>query len=128
MQIVGVISEYNPFHYGHLYHLNKIKSDLITDGIICVMSGNFVQRGEPAIFNKWARTEMALGGGVDLVVELPTCFATSTAEIFAESAIRLLNSMQIVQTISFGMEHLAKKELLLIGKLLATEPDLYKNS
>lgn len=128
MQIVGVISEYNPFHYGHLYHLNKIKSDLITDGIICVMSGNFVQRGEPAIFNKWARTEMALGGGVDLVVELPTCFATSTAEIFAESAIRLLNSMQIVQTISFGMEHLAKKELLLIGKLLATEPDLYKKT
>ncbi|KXG77219.1 hypothetical protein AN618_12480 [Fervidicola ferrireducens] len=91
MKIVGVIAEYNPFHKGHLYHLNKIRSDFKPDGIICAMSGNFVQRGEPAIFDKWARAKMALGGGADLVFEIPTCFASSTAEVFAEASVKLLS-------------------------------------
>lgn len=124
MNIVGVIAEYNPFHKGHLYQLNQIKSTLNPDGILCIMSGNFVQRGEPAIFNKWSRAEMALHGGVDLVVELPTCFSTSTAEIFAESSIRLLNKTKIVKSICFGIEKYNKRELQLLSNLLAEEPDL----
>ena len=122
MKIVGVVAEYNPFHQGHLYHLNKIKTDLKPDAVVCVMSGNFVQRGEPAIFNKWARAEMALAGGVDLVIELPVCFSTATAEIFAESAVRLLYQTGVVNYISFGIEENCKEELLQLGKLLSQEP------
>lgn len=126
MNIIGIVAEYNPFHNGHEYLLDSIKTNFKPDGIICVMSGNFVQRGEPAIFNKWARTKMALISGVDLVVELPTCFATSTAEIFAESAIHLFNQTNVINGISFGVEERCKKELLFLGKLLSDEPLLYK--
>lgn len=126
MNIVGVIAEYNPLHGGHLYHLNQIKTHLNPDGIVCVMSGNFVQRGEPAIFDKWARAEMALNAGADLVIELPVCFATATAEIFAESAVRLLYKTGIVNTLSFGMENYHEKEFFALGELLAQEPVLLK--
>lgn len=128
MQIVGVVAEYNPFHLGHLHHLNKIRTELKPDGIICVMSGNFVQRGEPAVFDKWSRAEMALHGGVDLVLELPTCFATSTAEIFAESAVGLLHETQVVKGLSFGIEEYHEKELITLGKLLSDEPQQFKDS
>lgn len=127
MKIVGIIAEYNPLHNGHLYHINQIKSQLNPDGIICTMSGNFVQRGEPAIFDKWARAEMALLAGADLVIELPVCFASSTAEIFAESAVRLLYNTRIVNILSFGMEHSYEKELFFLGKLLAKEPDFLQH-
>lgn len=126
MKIVGIIAEYNPFHNGHLYHISQIKSQLNPDGIICVMSGNFVQRGEPAIFDKWARAEMALHAGADLVIELPVCFAASTAEIFAESAVRLLYNTGMINILSFGVEQFNEKEFFSLGKLLAQEPAFLK--
>lgn len=126
MNVIGIIAEYNPFHNGHKYLLHSIKTKFQPDGIMCVMSGNFVQRGEPAIFNKWSRAKMALMSGIDLVVELPTCFATSTAEIFAESAISLFEQTNIVKGISFGVEERCKKELLYLGKLLSNEPLSFK--
>ena len=90
MNITGIITEYNPFHNGHLYHLTEAKKATNADGVICIMSGNFVQRGGPAIVDKWKRTEMALENGVDLVLELPTFYAVSSAEIFARGAISIL--------------------------------------
>jgi len=127
MKIVGVVAEYNPFHKGHMYHLSKIRSDFRPDGIICAMSGNFVQRGEPAIFDKWARARMALGGGADLVFEIPTCFASSTAEIFAEAAVKLLNSTGLVNCLSFGIEEYKIEELHTVSEILAWEPDSFKS-
>lgn len=128
MNIIGVIAEYNPFHNGHKYLLESVKTKFNPDGIICIMSGNFVQRGEPAIFSKWARTKMALYSGVDLVLELPTCFATSTAEIFAESALSLFEQIKVVKGISFGVESDCHRELLYLGKLLYDEPMLFKKN
>lgn len=127
LNVVGVIAEYNPFHKGHLYHLNTVRDVLKPDGIIVILSGNFVQRGEPAIFDKWSRAEMALRGGADLVIELPVCFSTATAEIFAESAVKLLSQSQIVNTLSFGIEEYHEKELFYLGKLLSEEPALFKS-
>ena len=112
MNVVGIIAEYNPFHKGHLYQINTVKKVLKPDAIVVALSGNFVQRGEPAIFNKWARAEMALRAGVDLVVELPVCFSTATAEIFAESAIKLLLKTGVVNTLSFGVEEYHEHELI----------------
>ncbi|HHV18311.1 MAG TPA: nucleotidyltransferase [Thermoanaerobacterales bacterium] len=126
MNVIGVIAEYNPFHKGHLYQLNTVRKVLKPDGIIVILSGNFVQRGEPAVFDKWARAEMALHGGADLVIELPVCFSTATAEIFAESAVKLLSQTQIVNTLSFGIEEYHEKELFYLGKLLSEEPILLK--
>lgn len=126
MKVVGVVAEYNPFHNGHFYQLNQIRKGLNPDGIICVMSGNFIQRGEPSVFDKWARTEMALRGGADVVLELPVCFCTSTAEIFAESAVRLMQLSGVVTDISFGIEESYKNELLLLAKTLAHEPTAFK--
>ncbi|GLI19600.1 hypothetical protein TSYNTROPHJE_14130 [Tepidanaerobacter syntrophicus] len=126
MNVVGIVSEYNPFHNGHLYQLDMIKKSLRPDAIITVMSGNFVQRGQPAVFDKWARAEMALAQGIDLVIELPVCFSTATAEIFAESAVRLLQSCKIVNTLSFGVEDCDTKKLVQLGETLSAEPKLFK--
>jgi predicted nucleotidyltransferase len=127
MKIAGVIAEYNPFHNGHLYHLQKIKSELRPDGIVCAMSGNFVQRGEPAVFDKWSRAEMALAGGADLVFELPVCFSTATAEIFAESAVKLLSKTRVVNILSFGIEEYRESELFILSRLLTEEPEPFRN-
>ena len=91
MKAVGVIVEYNPFHNGHAFHVKKAKEARKADVVIAVMSGNFLQRGEPALVSKWARTKMALLGGVDLVFELPYRYATQQAEIFANGAISILD-------------------------------------
>lgn len=104
MNITGIITEYNPFHNGHLYHLNTAKKITNCDGVMCIMSGNFVQRGEPALLDKWKRTEMALLNGVDLVIELPTFYAISSAEFFAKGAIDILNNTGVVNNIFFGSE------------------------
>ncbi|NLZ53548.1 MAG: nucleotidyltransferase [Thermoanaerobacteraceae bacterium] len=128
MNVVGVIAEYNPFHKGHLYQLNTVREVLKPDAIIVALSGNFVQRGEPAIFDKWARAEMALHAGADLVVELPVCFSTATAEIFAESAVKLLVETQVVNALSFGVEEYHEKELFFLGKLLYEEPSSFKST
>ncbi|MGG7057537.1 nucleotidyltransferase [Clostridium nigeriense] len=128
MNITGIITEYNPFHNGHLYHLNSAKEVTNCDGIICIMSGNFVQRGEPALIDKWKRAEMALLNGVDLVIELPTFYALSSAEFFASGAIKILNSIGVVNNIFFGSESGNIELLHKIAKLLTFESDILKDS
>ena len=104
MSVVGIISEYNPLHFGHIHHLDHARNITEAQGLICVMSSNFVQRGEPAIVSKWARTQMALVSGADLVIELPTAFSCSSAEYFASGGVSILNSLGIVDYLSFGSE------------------------
>jgi len=127
LNIVGVVAEYNPFHRGHLYHLDTVRKVFKSDAIIVALSGNFVQRGEPAIFDKWARAEMALHAGADLVLELPVCFSTATAEIFAESAVKMLLESKIINTLSFGVEEYPEKELHYLGKVLSEEPASFRS-
>jgi len=105
MQAVGMIVEYNPFHNGHQWHINAAKKESGCPFAIGVMSGNFMQRGEPALFDKWKRAEMAVRGGLDLVIELPTVFAVRSAQYFATGGIRLLEALGIVSHVCFGAEH-----------------------
>lgn len=128
MGILGIIVEYNPLHNGHMYHLEISKKLTNCDYTIAVMSGNFVQRGEPAIVDKWNRTKMALKAGIDLVIELPVVYATSTAENFAYGAIKLLDSLKIVDFISFGSEKGDLSELTKIAEILLEEPIYYKKA
>ena len=92
MKAVGVIVEYNPFHNGHAFHLQAAKEAAKADVVIAVMSGNFLQRGEPALVSKWSRTKMALLNGVDIVIELPYQFASQKAETFANGAVSILDA------------------------------------
>ena len=124
-KVLGIIAEYNPFHNGHLYHIKKSIEETGASSVICVMSGNFVQRGNTSIVDKWTKTKMALANGVDLVLELPTIYSVSSAENFAEGAIRLLDSLKIVDTISFGMEAKDIASLNNIANVLYTEPKEY---
>lgn len=103
MKAVGVVVEYNPFHNGHLFHLQEAKKQSGADIAIAAMSGNFLQRGEPALVSKWARTVMALSSGVDIVFELPYRFATQHAEIFAEGAVSILSAAGC-RSLIFGSE------------------------
>lgn len=104
MEAVGLITEYNPFHNGHIYHLKKAKKISGADVTVAVMSGNFTQRGEPTILDKWQRARAALLNGVDLVVELPIYMAVQPAHRFADGAVQLLNELR-VSSIVFGSEH-----------------------
>ncbi|MRX70884.1 nucleotidyltransferase [Bacillus lacus] len=104
MRAVGIVVEYNPFHNGHLYHVTESKRAAKADVVIAVMSGNFLQRGEPALVSKWNRTKMALEGGVDLVVELPYAYATQKAESFANGAISILEALKCT-SFCFGSEN-----------------------
>ncbi len=104
MKLMAIICEYNPFHNGHAYQLNEQKKALGCDGVICLMSGSFVQRGEPAVCDKWARAEMALCSGADLVLELPTLYALQSAEGFAMGGVSLLNLLGFAGYLCFGSE------------------------
>lgn len=126
MNITGLIVEYNPFHLGHSYHLHKAKELIKPDGVICVMSGNFIQRGEPAMFDKWARAKMALLGGADLVIELPVIYAMASAEFFAYAGVAILNATGVTESICFGSENGNIEELKSIAKLLTDEPEEYR--
>ena len=108
--IAGIVAEYNPFHNGHLYHINEVKK-AGADYIVCVMSGNFVQRGECACLSKWKRAEIAVKNGADVVIDLPTPFSSASAETFARGAVGLLLDFG-VDFISFGSETDDKKRLL----------------
>ncbi len=121
MQAVGVIVEYNPFHNGHKWHIDAAKKRSGCPFVIGVMSGNFVQRGEPAMFDKWKRAEMAIRGGVDLIIELPTVFAVRSAQYFAAGGIRLLHSLGIVSHVCFGAEH---ADLELLNKIATAANDV----
>lgn len=103
MRIAAVIAEYNPFHNGHAYHLNRTR-DAGADAVLAVMSGNFVQRGEPALLSKWARAEAAVRCGVDLVIELPVYWAAGRAQRFASGAVSLVGQLGCVDMLSFGSE------------------------
>lgn len=105
MKIIGIVAEYNPFHTGHAWHIQETRRQFREEtAVVAVMSGNWVQRGECAITDKWTRTEMALAGGVDLVLELPTVWSTASAEGFARGAIALLAATGVVDVLSFGSE------------------------
>ena len=126
MKTVGLITEYNPFHNGHAYHIEKAKMLTGADRVIVIMSGDFVQRGAPAIMPKHLRAESALLSGASLIMELPVCFATGSAEYFAQGSISLLNQLGCIDSICFGSEcgdlHLLKE----IAQILADEPIEYQ--
>lgn len=119
MKTVGIIVEYNPLHNGHLYHIEETKRLSNCDTLICVMSGNFTQRGEPAITDKFRRTHMALENGVDLVVELPFVFTVQNADIFAYTSVSILNHLG-VDEIYFGSENANIKDLRQLGDILTS--------
>ena len=121
MSTVGLITEYNPFHNGHLYHLEASKKITGADTVICVMSGSFVQRGEPAVIDKYTRTAMALANGVNLLVELPVLYACSSAEYFSYGAIMTLEALG-VDSVCFGSECGDIDILSYIAQLLIREP------
>lgn len=124
-RVLGIIAEYNPFHNGHLYHIKESIEQCGANYVVCVISGNFVQRGNTSIIDKWTKTKMALCNGADLVIELPTVYSTSSAENFAEGAIKILDSLGIVDTISFGMEAKDIATLNNIANVLYQEPKEY---
>ena len=128
MKTVGLITEYNPFHNGHAYHIEKAKMLTGADRVIVVMSGDFVQRGAPAVMPKHLRAESALLSGASLILELPVCFATGSAEYFAQGSISLLNRLGCIDSICFGSEcgdlHLLKE----IAQILADEPIEYQTA
>ncbi|ASW42954.1 nucleotidyltransferase [Clostridium isatidis] len=126
MNITGIITEYNPFHKGHLYHLNSAIKTTNCDGIVCIMSGNFVQRGGPAIIDKYKRAEIAVLNGVDLVLELPCFYSVSSAEFFAKGSVSILNSIGVVNNIFFGSECGDIEKLKYIANFLTNEPNEFK--
>ena len=127
MKIAGIIAEYNPFHTGHAYHIQKTRELTGADYIVVVMSGDFVQRGAPALYSKHLRTRMALLGGADLVFELPATHACESAEFFAQSAVGLLDGLGCVDVLSFGSESGDIEPFLKLGAFLATETPEYQN-
>ncbi|NLM10854.1 MAG: nucleotidyltransferase [Clostridiaceae bacterium] len=126
MKVLGIVSEYNPLHSGHIYHIRASVEKTGATHTVCVMSGNFVQRGEPSIVDKWARTRMALNAGIDLVLELPVVFACASAELFAYGAVRTLHNTGIVDFLSFGSEQGELGSLWRIASVLYDEPLEYK--
>lgn len=128
MNILGLVVEYNPFHNGHLYHLLKSKEITKATHTVAIMSGNFLQRGEPALFDKYTRARAAVENGVDLVIELPTLFACQSAEIFSHGAIATLNSLNCINSICFGSEVGNIDILYTISKILVNEPNEFKIS
>ena len=125
-RVLGIIAEYNPFHNGHLYHLQESKKRSGAEYSIIVISGNFVQRGNTSLINKWVKTHMALLNGADLVIELPTIYSISSAENFADGAIKIFNELKIVDTISFGTETDDISILNNIANILYQEPKQYR--
>lgn len=122
MKITAIVAEYNPLHRGHQYHIKKTREATDCDYLIAIMSGNFTQRGECAIFDKWARTRMALDAGADLVVELPVTYAAASAERFARGAVEILSALGCVDFLSFGSETAQLRNLQPLASILEREP------
>ncbi len=119
MQAVGIVAEYNPFHAGHAWHIRETRRLLGGDAaVVAVMSGNWVQRGECAVFDKWTRARAALEGGADLVLELPTVWAVSSAESFARGAVGILKAAGVVDVLSFGSESGLLEDLRQVARVL----------
>lgn len=126
-KVLGIIAEYNPFHNGHLFHLNESKKLTGSSYTVAIMSGNFTQRGNTSIIDKWSKAKSAIECGVDLVVELPVLYSTSSAENFAEGAIKILDSLKVVDYLSFGAETADINLLNNIATVLNEEPKEYKS-
>lgn len=126
MKIVGLITEYNPFHNGHRYHIETAKKMTGADAAVVVMSGNFVQRGTPAIMPKHLRAEAALRSGASLVIELPVCYATGSAEYFALGAVSLLEKLGCVDSLCFGSECGEISILEQLAEIICEEPEGYR--
>ncbi|NLV89086.1 MAG: nucleotidyltransferase [Tissierellia bacterium] len=127
MTVIGFITEYNPFHFGHKYHLDQSKKITGANFSIAIMSGSFVQRGEPSFVDKWTKAKMAIDNGVDLLIELPFIYATQSAELFAYGGIKLMDSLNIVDYISFGSELGEIEPLQDIADILIKEPLFFRN-
>ncbi len=127
MKTIGIVAEYNPFHNGHLYQLQASREQTGADCAVVVMSGNYTQRGEPAIVDKWARAEMALHSGADLVIELPVAYAMGSAEYFAYGAVKLLDSLGVINMLCFGSEAGSIENLSKAARILADEPESYRS-
>jgi len=128
MSTTGIIVEFNPFHNGHKSHIVETQKLTGCKNIIAVMSGNFVQRGEPAICNKWHRTKMALQNGVDVVIEIPVPYVISGADYFARASVQLLEATGVVDALSFGSESGNLAEIKQAAEILFNEPASYKET
>ena len=126
-KVIGIIAEYNPFHNGHLYHLQKSLQLTHSSYSVAVISGNFTQRGSTSLIDKWAKAEIAIKNGIDLVLELPLLYSISSAENFAEGAIKILDSLKIIDYLSFGSESGDISTLNMVADILYKEPKAYKN-
>ncbi|SHO50312.1 nucleotidyltransferase [Anaerocolumna xylanovorans] len=126
MKVVGLITEYNPFHNGHHHHIKEARKLSGADYCVVVMSGNYVQRGAPAFLDKYTRTRMALACGADLVLELPVCFAGASAEYFSMGAVSVLNGIGVIDSLCFGSECGSIEVLKEASDILLTEPPLFK--
>ncbi len=122
MTLAAIICEYNPFHNGHQFHIEETRRKTGADGIVAIMSGNFVQRGDVAIFDKQTRSRAAVLGGADLVIELPAAYSSASAEFFASNAVKILNALGNIDFLSFGAEIADTDSLMKIAELLANEP------
>ncbi len=128
MKVNGIIAEYNPFHNGHKYQLEESRRQTGADYTIIAMSGNFMQRGAPAILDKYKRAEMALLNGADLILEIPSCYAASSAEFFATGAVSLLDKLGVVDYLCFGSECGKLSLLQEIADILLQEPEEYSRA
>lgn len=122
MKICAIICEYNPLHNGHVYHITEARKRSGADALVCIMSGNFVQRGECAVMDKYTRAQHAVKAGADAVIELPTAFATSNAELFAKGALHIIASIPAIDTLSFGAECADKRAFKSATRYLINEP------
>ncbi len=126
-RVLGIIAEYNPFHNGHAYHIEQSKAISKCRYTVCVMSGNFTQRGSCSLVDKWSKAKMAIENGVDLIIELPVLYSISSAENFAYGAIQILDSLKVVDDISFGAECTDINILDEIADVLYREPKSFKS-
>ncbi len=126
-KVLGIVAEYNPFHNGHLYHLEQSKKITGSNYTVAIIGGNFTQRGSTSFIDKWSKADTAIKCGVDLVIELPVLYSISSAENFAEGTIKILDSLKVVDYISFGTETEDLEILSKCADVLYREPREYKN-
>ena len=126
MKVVGIVTEYNPFHNGHAYQIKELREKTNADYVIVAMSGNFLQRGTPALCDKYSRAHMALLNGADLVLEIPTLWATASAEYFACGGVHTLASTGILTHLGFGAESESLETLQQVANILKSEPEVYR--
>ena len=128
MKFLAIICEFNPFHNGHAYLIKRAKELYACDGVICIMSGNFTQRGDICVLDKYTRARHAILGGADCVIQLPSPFAVAPAEIFASGAIKILSSIPEITAVAFGCENDDKEKFIRAAELLIDESESFKNA